>query len=125
MLKTPRVHASIWSRTPFQNAVFKLSLKKDTKVRRADEVNGPYTRVETENDVICYVQEHDLAIYDTIDAYLRLFKMGGSAAVLKRVFAFFKNDEDREREVERLEAAGWSVKRNEPFEFEPPKTPHS
>src|SRR3954447_17588234 len=25
MLKTPRVHASIWSRTPFQNAVFKLS----------------------------------------------------------------------------------------------------
>src|SRR3954471_13479219 len=29
MLKTPRVHASIWSRTPFQNAVFKLSLKGD------------------------------------------------------------------------------------------------
>src|SRR4051794_22002104 len=27
MLKTPRVHASIWSRTPFQNAVFKLSEK--------------------------------------------------------------------------------------------------
>src|SRR3954466_13039266 len=25
MLKTPRVHASIWSRTLFQNAVFKLS----------------------------------------------------------------------------------------------------
>ena len=29
MLKTPRVHASIWSRTLFQNAVFKLSKKSD------------------------------------------------------------------------------------------------
>src|SRR4051794_12835439 len=51
MLKTPRVHASIWSRTPFQNAVFKLSLRDRSRVsvvwaapssagRKGDDVRG-------------------------------------------------------------------------------------
>src|SRR4029079_18770264 len=42
MLKTPRVHASIWSRTLFQNAVFKLSIGLDLQAWRGPGAREKY-----------------------------------------------------------------------------------